>query len=528
MKPWLRNAGETLLEALFPSYCCLCQRQCPGALPLCLDCKAALPRNRYACRQCALPLPQPVTTSGEATAQPGEASPLCGSCLHSPPPFDRVIAPWIYDAHFAYLIGRWKYARQQSLTALLAHLWLAPWAAKPMPDLLVPVPLHWRKLWRRGFNQATLLASELQHREPAMSSCQIVTRGVRRHRATAAQSKIGAAQRRRNLRAAFTVERPCANLRVAIVDDVLTTGATAAALATALREAGAAGVEVGAWRGHQPPCIPLPLWPITAADPLNRRSCVIYPAIPRFAILTINPGLRAILCRVILSLLVLTVAAPASSATLRIAVAANFKPTLERISQAFEQRSGHRVLLSGAATGALHNQISAGAPFDLFFAADQDSITRLEAAGRTGPARGFCYAVGRLVLAGGNGRLDQLANPELGVAIANPAIAPYGRAAAEVLVRPEFAAGGGRKLVRGASVAQAYQFWHSGGVALALLPRSLAPGTVIPASWHKPIEQFAVRLPQADTSPVADAYLEWLNSATVRSLIVDAGYQLCS
>lgn len=238
-----------------------------------------------------------------------------------------------------------------------------------------------------------------------------------------------------------------------------------------------------------------------------------------------NPGTLAVLRPIICSLLLLSMALPAGSATLRIAVAANFKPTLQKISDGFEQQTEHRVLLSGAATGALYHQISAGAPFDLFFAADRDSITRLEAAGRTGSTRGFCYAVGRLVLAGGD--LAQLANPDLSVAIANPAIAPYGRAAAEVLARPEFAAGDARRLVRGANVAQAFQFWFSGGVSLALLPRSLAHGTAVPASWHQPIEQFAVRLPRADSNAAADAYLEWLNSATVRTLIMDAGYQPC-
>lgn len=217
----------------------------------------------------------------------------------------------------------------------------------------------------------------------------------------------------------------------------------------------------------------------------------------------------------------------AAADELRIAVAANFKPTMEQISSAFETRYGHRVLLSGAATGVLYNQIRFGAPFDLLFAADRDSVARLEASGHTGGESGFCYAIGTLVLVGGNGELAQLADPGLSLAIANPATAPYGRAAAEVLARPEFAAGVGRKLVRGSNVAQAFQYWHSGSVELALLPRSLASGTEVPQSWHAPIEQFAVALPRGAAAPAVAAYLDWVRSGTVRQLIIDAGYQPC-
>jgi molybdate transport system substrate-binding protein len=200
---------------------------------------------------------------------------------------------------------------------------------------------------------------------------------------------------------------------------------------------------------------------------------------------------------------------------------------MERIASAFEARHGYRVLLSSAATGALYNQIRFGAPFDLFFAADRDSVARLEASGHTGGERGFCYAVGALVLVGGNGELAQLADPGQSLAIANPATAPYGRAAAQVLARPEFAAGSGRKLVRGSNVAQAFQYWHSGSVKLALLPRSLASGTPIPLAWHAPIEQFAVALPRGQTGPAVSAYLDFMNSDTVRHLVIDAGYQPC-
>ena len=151
-----------------------------------------------------------------------------------------------------------------------------------------------------------------------------------------------------------------------------------------------------------------------------------------------------------------------------------------------------------------------------------------QAAGGNAAGEPFCYARGRLVLAGGNGELGQLADPGLDLAIANPATAPYGVAAMAVLARPEFAAGSGRRLVRGANVVQAYQFWHSGAVELALLPRSLAPqATLVPAAWHQPLDQFAIALTPVAANPALARYLRWIRSDTVRTLILDAGYEPC-
>jgi ComF family protein len=144
----------------------------------------------------------------------------------------------------AYLIQRWKYKGERRLTPLLATLWLQGSSSHEPVDLLVPVPLHWRRLWQRGFNQSELLCRQLRASSAMIASARFEPRAVRRLRATAAQSGMNSAQRASNLQDAFTACRPCDNLRVAIVDDVLTTGATATAMATALREAGAAHIEV--------------------------------------------------------------------------------------------------------------------------------------------------------------------------------------------------------------------------------------------------------------------------------------------
>jgi molybdate transport system substrate-binding protein len=214
---------------------------------------------------------------------------------------------------------------------------------------------------------------------------------------------------------------------------------------------------------------------------------------------------------------------------IRIAVAANFRHTLEQISHPFQVKTGYKVIFSSGSTGVLYNQITHGAPFDLFFAADRTSITRLKAS-TPGATTGepFCYASGRLVLTGGSGDLAQLANPGLSLAIANPATAPYGMAAMEVLARKEFSAGKSRKLVRGTNVIQAYQFWQSGSVDMALLPRALAPSaTPVPREWHHSIDQYALALTPAGDHPAVTAYLNWIRSDTVRTLITAAGYEPC-
>jgi ComF family protein len=232
----VNDIGTRLLDGLFPHYCALCGLRSRRHVPLCPECESEMPVNHHCCVRCAIPLPP--------TGAPCHTARLCGSCLQNPPPFDRVIAPWLYDEYLAHLIHQWKFHRERRMTALLAALWQQR-AEPPFPvDLLVPVPLHWRRRWQRGFNQSELLCRQLLATCPELESAKLAHRLVRRQRPTAAQSGMSALQRASNLKGAFTVCRPCNNLRIAIVDDVLTTGATAAAVAAALATAGASYLEV--------------------------------------------------------------------------------------------------------------------------------------------------------------------------------------------------------------------------------------------------------------------------------------------
>ena len=231
----LKHLITSLLNEIFPQYCCLCGLRSHLSLPLCSNCQADLPVNTHCCELCALPIQTP--TWGNLSR--------CGYCQQKPPEFNRVLAPWLYDRRLALLVHQWKFKGERRLTPLLAKLWLSQLRSSvDHIDLIVPVPLHWSKFWRRGYNQSQLLAIELKKQCRELTNTPIDIRLVQRHRATLAQSGLGALARKANLLAAFTARRRCDNLRIAVVDDVLTTGATGTAMAITLRDAGASHIEI--------------------------------------------------------------------------------------------------------------------------------------------------------------------------------------------------------------------------------------------------------------------------------------------
>jgi ComF family protein len=227
---------QPILEGLAPNYCYLCGLRSYREYPLCSGCQSDLMPNNHCCSLCALPL---------RSASSAPPATRCGQCLQNPPAYNRVIAPWLYDEKMAFLLHRWKFQGERRLTSVLAYLWLNQSGPCPTQiDLIIPVPLHWTKLLRRGFNQSELLCLALQHHSAALRNTKINCKLVQRHRATSPQSTLPAPLRKSNLRGAFTARQRCDNLRIAIVDDVLTTGSTATAMATTLRDAGASYIEI--------------------------------------------------------------------------------------------------------------------------------------------------------------------------------------------------------------------------------------------------------------------------------------------
>jgi ComF family protein len=234
---WLRG----LLDTVFPPYCEVCgdglgpdRRTC-----VCEGCLGAMPAPEPPwCDRCGVPV--------GAAALPR----LCPSCLHHPPRFTSARAAALYRPSgpglnrtppLAVAIQRLKYARRRALADALGHLLAERYPFAP-DAVLVPVPLHITRLRERGFNQAVLLARRLGRAR----GLPVASRALVRLRATHAQPGLGATARRRNLAGAFALRPGIAVARrpVVLVDDVLTTGATADACATVLLAAGAPRVDV--------------------------------------------------------------------------------------------------------------------------------------------------------------------------------------------------------------------------------------------------------------------------------------------
>ena len=219
---------------LLPSPCLGCGVPLPARrspLGLCRACRRALPAAaETACPGCGAPL-------AAAAVPPGYR---CGACRARPPAFERLVVPWSYAPPLDAVILALKFRRLERLGGDLGAA-LAAAAGERLAgcDLVVPVPLHWRRRWTRGYNQAASIARSLAGRLGVPAADPLV-----RRRATPPQTSLDRLERRRNLRAAFALSRAAAVRRrtVALVDDVVTTGATLDAAARCLLDAGAAAV----------------------------------------------------------------------------------------------------------------------------------------------------------------------------------------------------------------------------------------------------------------------------------------------
>lgn len=242
------------------------------------------------------------------------------------------------------------------------------------------------------------------------------------------------------------------------------------------------------------------------------------------------------------SLCVLTVlTVPARAGDVLVAVAANFAGPAARIGEGFTAATGHTLKLSAGATGKLRSQISAGAPFEVLLAADDETPEKLVAEGHAVAGSQFTYAIGKLVLWSAQpGYVDRqgavlAAGNFTHLAIANPKVAPYGAAAMDVLKARGLTEALAPKLVTGESIGQTYQFVATGNAELGFVALSqvAAPGKpvtgsywLVPASLYGAIRQDAVLLKPGAANPAAAALLEYLKSEPARRVIQDHGYGL--
>jgi molybdate transport system substrate-binding protein len=239
--------------------------------------------------------------------------------------------------------------------------------------------------------------------------------------------------------------------------------------------------------------------------------------------------------------LLLLGAGPAHAATVNVAVAANFTAPMREIAAAFEKDTGHQAKLAFGSTGKFYTQIRNGAPFDALLAADDETPARLEQDGLAAPGARFTYATGSLALwsarpgvvdaqgdvlrAGGFNKL----------ALANPRLAPYGRAAVEVLTSLGLLDTLSPKFVQGENIAQTWQFVGTGNAELGFVALSqvMQDGKIVkgsawrvPARLHAPIRQDAVLLATGKGNAAAEALMKYLKGAKARAIIQAYGYDI--
>ena len=223
------------LTKLFSKQCLLCLSPTNNTHLLCSHCESDLPTNSSYCIICASPLPAPAASDTALT---------CGQCQKAPPHYTTSIIPNLYASPLKELIGQFKFHGSLFCAPLLAQTFIRSVQHRKnnLPECIIPIPLHTKRLHERGFNQSLELAriiAEQLHVPLDYTLCQ-------RNKSTPFQSGLSSKQRRQNLKNAFVISKPHNYKHVAIFDDVVTTGTTVNEFAKELKASGIGIIEVWA------------------------------------------------------------------------------------------------------------------------------------------------------------------------------------------------------------------------------------------------------------------------------------------
>lgn len=221
--------------SLVPKHCIFCLEKTHSHADLCSNCTASLTLNTHCCQQCAAPMEH--TISQDIL--------LCGDCLSHKVHYDRVFSPFLYSQEMAYLIKKLKYQHKIHYANTLSQLFINKINIIKnfrIPQALIPIPMHSKRLSARGFNQALELGRSLAsyYQLPLNYSSFI------RQRHTDLQAEMSAARRQKNIQHAFLLKKPIQYSHIAIIDDVMTTGSTVNEAARVLKKSGIKQVDIWA------------------------------------------------------------------------------------------------------------------------------------------------------------------------------------------------------------------------------------------------------------------------------------------
>ena len=225
----LNNLAKTSINWLFPHKCLICSEIIEHP-PYCEQCYSTLPFYYFSCSQCG----QPLFTNYD----------YCGRCIESPPWYDACFCPFEYQGTIKKRIQEFKYQEKPELALNLANLLSIEIQAQNinLPDLIIPVPTHTKGLQTRGYNQALLIAKKVAKNLGVPIAADFVIK----HKNTEKQASQTLKKRQTNLRNSFKVEQYYAAKSIAIIDDVITSGATVNEISKTLKKKGVHYIQVWA------------------------------------------------------------------------------------------------------------------------------------------------------------------------------------------------------------------------------------------------------------------------------------------
>ncbi len=236
LKKYFKVYKRRLGLPLFQINCLLCRGKTTNTSTLCTQCLDCFPLSRSFCARCGLPMDDQISAE------------LCASCIQNEPAFDLCLSAFLYKYPVNRVIQKIKYNRRLELinpmTLPLAEILMDHYSEGRWPEVIIPVPLHRKRLRSRGFNQAHLLAKSLVKQLPSVATRVIKTDLIKRQVNTPSQQGLTAKERRKNIREAFSLNKKVEYQHVAVIDDVVTTAETISEISRLLKKNGVEKVDI--------------------------------------------------------------------------------------------------------------------------------------------------------------------------------------------------------------------------------------------------------------------------------------------